>query len=70
MNWVLGHLLVSRDEALRLLDEEPEWDERSKVPYRRGSDPLRADEAVSVDTLLVVLDATPDKAADITRGRT
>lgn len=36
-NWVLGHLLISRDSVLKWLGEEPMWDDEKRKPYDYGS---------------------------------
>ncbi len=36
LNWVLGHIVVSRGSILRLVGEEPVWDEAQSKPYARG----------------------------------
>jgi hypothetical protein len=45
-NWVLGHIVASRNELLELLGMEPIWDGSAREPYRRGgpglADPARA----------------------------
>lgn len=41
LNWVLGHILASRNLILRHLGEPPLWSEAEAEPYRRGSQPLR-----------------------------
>lgn len=41
MNWVLGHIVASRNSLLELAGEEPVWSEEEAAPYARGSDGLR-----------------------------
>jgi uncharacterized damage-inducible protein DinB len=40
MNWVLGHIIVGRNTALRLLSEEPVWDRAVDMLYKSGSEPI------------------------------
>src|SRR5687767_1381443 len=41
LNWVLGHILATRDNALQLLHQEPVWGKAEAEIYQRGSEPLR-----------------------------
>ena len=41
LNWVLGHIVATRDEALKLLRQEPIWREEEADTYRQGSLPIR-----------------------------
>lgn len=40
LNWVLGHIIVGRNSALRLLGETPLWEEQETSLYRSGSEPI------------------------------
>jgi hypothetical protein len=40
LNWVLGHIVLSRNELLELLGMEPVWDDAAREPYGRGGPPL------------------------------
>ena len=57
-NWVLGHILVSRDRALSLLDQAPVLDPTETSLYETGSIPVNVETAVSLDRLLQILDAS------------
>ena len=37
LRWLLGHLLVYRDQILVRLGAEPLWDEAQAAPFQRGS---------------------------------
>jgi uncharacterized damage-inducible protein DinB len=37
LNWVLGHIVASRNDILKLLGEPPCWSEDEAAPYLRGS---------------------------------
>lgn len=53
LNWVLGHILVGRNEALSYLDAEPIWGEAELARYRTGSPPItQADQALPLERLL------------------
>ncbi len=41
LNWVLGHIVATRDGALQLLRQEPVWSKDQAANYRRGSAPIR-----------------------------
>jgi uncharacterized damage-inducible protein DinB len=41
LNWVLGHIVATRDYAIQLLNQAPIWDQEISSVYQRGSDPLR-----------------------------
>ena len=57
-NWVLGHILVSRDRALSLLDQAPILDPTETSLYETGSIPVNVETAVSLDRLLQILDTS------------
>ena len=57
-NWVLGHILVSRDRALSLLDQTLVLDPTETSLYETGSIPVNGETAVSLDRLLQILDAS------------
>jgi len=40
MSWVMGHIVSSREGALKLLGEEPVLPPESAARYKRGSDPV------------------------------
>jgi hypothetical protein len=64
LNWVLGHILVGRNDVLELLGEPPFWDEAEAARYRSGSDPVTADDqALSLEQLLADLDHSQDQIA-------
>jgi hypothetical protein len=57
LNWVLGHIAVGRDRALRLLGEEPLLTEAETERYRTDSEPVHQDgkDVVPLERLLDVL---------------
>ena len=64
LNWVLGHIAVSRDDVLETLGEPPVMDAYG-VRYKRGSDPVtRADEGtLTLEELLNWLDRSQERIA-------
>ena len=53
LNWVLGHIIVGRNNALELLGEEPVWTEQEASFYRSGSEPITAGrQGLPLDQLL------------------
>jgi uncharacterized protein YciI len=56
-NWVLGHILAGRHNALAALGRPPFWDEAKLSRYRAGSAPITSGEnARPLETLLADLD--------------
>jgi hypothetical protein len=43
LNWVVGHILVSRHTVLRLLGAEPVWGQETITRYKTGSEPITED---------------------------
>ena len=55
-NWVLGHIVVNRDNALEALGVKPTLDTHQAQVYQRGSDPILDQEsAVPLANLLKAL---------------
>jgi uncharacterized damage-inducible protein DinB len=69
LNWVLGHMLVSRDDILSWLGQEPVGGERA-TRYRRESDPVRgqAEDVLPLDELLSLLAVSQEKMAAAMAG--
>lgn len=57
LNWVLGHIAVSRDEVLAVLGEGPVLAEEEAARYLRDSDPVTGDGpgVLPLERLLVAL---------------
>lgn len=53
LNWVLGHIVASRNSWLELLGKEPIWGEDEGKRYARGSAPISSngDEGLPFDRL-------------------
>lgn len=60
LNWVVGHLVVHRDDVLHALGEEMVLDEAARARYGHGSAPILGEGAgvLSLDTLLAAIDDT------------
>lgn len=41
LNWVVGHIVATRDAALELIHQERIWNQEEANGYRRGSPPIR-----------------------------
>lgn len=52
INWVLGHVVASRNGVLKVLGRDPIWDDERAGPYARGSEPITADNALPLEELL------------------
>jgi hypothetical protein len=56
-NWLLGHILHTRQEVLLTLDQLPLWPDGAGERYATGSPPLTdAAEAVALDELMAQVD--------------
>jgi uncharacterized damage-inducible protein DinB len=65
-NWVVGHLVVSRDRVLEILGEQPLLTPEEKALYANGSDPITeatAAQAVRFEKLLADLDTSQQRIA-------
>lgn len=53
LNWVLGHVVFSREAVLNYLGEELPWTEEEAGRYKRNSEPLTsAEQALPLERLL------------------
>jgi len=53
LNWILGHILAGRNEALSYLGAEPFWAEPELARYKTGSPPItKAEQALPLERLL------------------
>lgn len=43
LNWILGHVIVSRHIMLGMLDQPMLWDDATLARYKRNADPITAD---------------------------
>ena len=62
LNWVVGHMVATRDAVLAALDEEPIWDEERSLLYsgtaEGGWSPERA---LPLDSLVTDLDRSQER---------
>jgi hypothetical protein len=57
VNWVLGHIVATRNLAMEALGEPPIWTEDEARPYERGArTPLTADCAHRLEDIMAALD--------------
>ena len=64
LNWVLGHMVGSRDYMLRIAGGEPLWDEERGKIYGFGSAALTADaDAVPMERILADLQRSQERLA-------
>jgi hypothetical protein len=53
LNWVVGHILAGRNEALSFLGAEPIWGEAELARYKTGSPPIvEAEQALPLERLM------------------
>jgi hypothetical protein len=63
LNWVLGHIIATRNLELQKLHQAPLWNEETAAPYRQGSKGIRRG-ATGVQPLANLL-ADFDRSNDI-----
>jgi DinB superfamily len=62
LNWVLGHIVVSRGSVLTTLGEPLPWSEEEVARYERNSDPVTtADQALSLVQLQALLEDSQNR---------
>lgn len=62
MNWILGHIMVYREQYLGVIDGVSKPDEDEFAIYGGGSEPLTdPDKAIPLETILARLDELSDK---------
>ncbi len=62
LNWVLGHIIVSRNRVLKLLEVIPVWSNDEINLYDTGSKPITGDEqGIKFENLLATLDLAQDR---------
>jgi uncharacterized damage-inducible protein DinB len=74
LNWVLGHVVASRNAALGLLRKEAVWDEKWTQRYGRGAAPVTdARDAAPFDEIVAAFHEAQDRLTeglnDITEER-
>lgn len=69
LNWVVGHLVASRNAILMALDESPIWSEEKLTVYKRESEPLtNVGQAQPFEKLLADFDQTQTKIITALEG--
>lgn len=70
MNWVVGHMLSSRNTVLRLLGEGPALDPAAAERYAREAEPIVGDDdgALPLEALLTALDEGQARLATALAG--
>ncbi len=65
MNWILGHIVASRNGALAALGEPPALDEKLAARYERDSEPITGDEdaVLPLAQLLTAVDDSQERMA-------
>ncbi len=61
MNWVVGHIVASRNGVLSLLGEPPVWSAADAAPYKRGSSQLDPAAARPLPSILADLDRSQER---------
>ncbi|MGH9969450.1 MAG: DinB family protein [Pyrinomonadaceae bacterium] len=62
LNWVLGHIVATRDMALELLKQQPVWRKEEADTYRRGSAPIQdGSRAKNLDQIIADLHRSQDR---------
>lgn len=60
LNWVIGHIVASRDGMLKVLGSETTWDEQLGEKYQRGSSVPAGGEVDEISELLLDLDRSQE----------
>lgn len=65
LNWVLGHIIAGRNEALTFLDADPVWGEEELGLYKTGSDPITSeDQGLTLEELRIAFNETQERLDD------
>lgn len=65
LNWVLGHIVATRDNAMQLLEQEPVWSKEIAGIYERGSAPLHdGSNAQPLEKILADLDRSQGRLVE------
>lgn len=71
LNWVLGHIVESRNAVLRALGQEAVWGEEEGARYATGSPPITGDaQALQLERLLAGLALSQERIEAALRGTT
>jgi uncharacterized damage-inducible protein DinB len=61
LNWILGHVILSRDEIFELLGLEKACDEKMFAKYERGTKDFGPADAIKLDKLIEMFDESQRK---------
>ena len=62
LNWVMGHIVASRNEALSYLGAEPVWGDDELAHYKTGSDPITSsDQGLTLEQLRADFDEAQER---------
>ncbi|MCO5192139.1 MAG: DinB family protein [Anaerolineae bacterium] len=61
MNWAFGHIINGRNRALQRLGAEPVWHNDEGDVYKRGHDPVSAEDALPFDKLMADLKLSQER---------
>ena len=67
LNWVLGHILVSRQNALEMLGIQGSWTEKEIARYKFDSEPITSPDdpgILPLERLLADIESTQEQLAD------
>ena len=67
INWVLGHVVATRNGMLKLVGREPIWDKERTELYERGSEPVQAGTALPLGDILSAFTASQETLVDTVR---
>jgi DinB superfamily len=62
LNWVVGHLVMSRERMLLLVDADPVWTAEQRLRYERNSEPITdSKDALHFDTIVADLGVSHER---------
>lgn len=68
INWVLGHIIVSRDDVFELLGLPKECDEKFLSLYSRGKQNVSPENAIKLEVLIEMFNNSQKKLEDAVSG--
>ncbi len=69
LNWVLGHVMSSRSEAMALMGLPSVWDRQAYERYVSGSDPVDTEqEGLRFETIVQAYDESQELIIEMLRG--
>ncbi len=61
INWILGHIITSRDDIFELLELPRDCDDNFSALYSRGTQNITAEKAINIDELVKKLNESQKK---------